>query len=170
MRYIDISKLRASITAEWAATAAALTGELSRAADKDERKNILNRPASADAWRDLKVYLEQISSNKCWYCESRQIRSDNAVDHFRPKGRVFECDDHPGYWWLAFNWENYRFSCTFCNSRRTDVITDATGGKHDHFPLAREDQRVYSDKEDIRRELPMLLDPVNPADYGLIWF
>ena len=40
-------------------------------------------------WRDLKNALADLSHDKCWYCEVKQERSDNAVDHFRPKIQLY---------------------------------------------------------------------------------
>jgi len=118
-------------------------------------------------WSDLSDLLAEQSNGKCWYCETIEDRSDNPIDHFRPKNKVAECDDHPGYWWLAFDWKNYRFSCTYCNSRRVEVET--AGGKQDHFPIF-----VPPDwnkcEEDANAERPMLLDPLEEGDCCLITF
>ena len=87
------------------------------------------------------------------------------------KGRVAECPDMPcGYWWLAFEWRNYRYSCTFCNSRRVDLDGGTEGGKHDHFPLFDETRRARTPAEDLDQEQPFLLDPCDPADPVLLWF
>jgi hypothetical protein len=132
------------------------------------------RPAEINkrsaVWQELKGTLRQASHDKCWYCESVDIRSDNAVDHYRPKNAVAECTDHHGYWWLAFKWENYRFCCTFCNCRRIDQETGAGGGKADHFPLWHEERRAKAPTDNLADEEPMLLDPSVPADPGFLWF
>jgi 5-methylcytosine-specific restriction endonuclease McrA len=134
----------------------------------EERIKRIN--ACAFIWHELKRELEKCSHHKCWYCESNQDRSDNNVDHFRPKGRVAECSDHEGYWWLAFEWTNYRFSCTFCNSRRKDLETSESGGKGDYFPLLDESKRARSPSDKLEEEQPLLLDPVKTTDPGLLWF
>src|SRR5262245_47312628 len=74
----------------------------------ENRHSEINR--RRQLWADLKESLGRLSSKKCWYCESKEIRSDKHVDHFRPKNRVTEngCNGHPGYWWLAFEWRNFR--------------------------------------------------------------
>lgn len=114
----------------------------------------------AEVWTDLKQELAELSHQKCWYCESRQTRSDNAVDHFRPKSK---------YPWRAFSIENFRFSCTFCNSRRTNPETDEVEGKGDFFPLLNGSTRATSEA-DIPTEQPALLDPCVAADVGLLDF
>ena len=124
-----------------------------------------------DLWQDkaLKALLMQLSYGKCWYCEQNVAeRADNAVDHFRPKGRVAEDTTHEGYWWLAFDWENYRFACTFCNSAR--LSDDGSGGKQDHFRIWSEDSRARTPDDLIDHEQPMLLDPFQPDDPGYLTF
>ena len=121
-------------------------------------------------WRELKETLRTASRGKCWYCESIDVRSDNAVDHFRPKNAVAECHDHNGYWWLAFDWRNHRFCCTYCNSRRIDQATGLGGGKADHFPLRDEAHRARTPEDGLDAEEPVLLDPTIAADPGLLWF
>lgn len=118
-------------------------------------------------WSNLSSLLAEQSNGKCWYCESKELRSDNPIDHFRPKGNVVECPDHPGYWWLAFDWSNYRYACTYCNSRR--VGAESEGGKHDHFPLFTPPDWNKC-QVDSNVEKPMLLDPTKAQDCKLLTF
>lgn len=122
----------------------------------------------SQVWRDLKDGLAALLHDKCWYCESPVDRSDNAVDHFRPKNRVSDAaNPHSGYRWLAFNESNFRYACTYCNSRRKDVEGGTAGGKADRFPLVNEAQRVYA-AGPIAVEQPMLLDPCEISDWRLL--
>jgi hypothetical protein len=132
-----------------------------------------------DIWRDLKAKLAELLHDKCWFCETPITRSDNAVDHFRPKGRVSDAErEHSGYRWLAFEPGNFRYACTFCNSRRIDVVHGTSGGKADRFPLLDEAVRVYEveattlDFHDllrtVRGERPAILDPCNLDDWKLL--
>ena len=123
--------------------------------------------SSKGLWSDLSEILAEQSKGKCWYCETNEIRSDNPIDHFRPKGNVAECDDHPGYWWLAFDWKNFRYACTYCNSRRVEVET--AGGKQDHFPVFVPPDWNKS-AADLNVERPVLLDPVEDGDCKLLTF
>lgn len=164
MRYIDIRDLK--LDKDWVSAAdkaaAAVVG-----ASPATRSKVIDD--NQQVWKSLKDKLSALSHDKCWYCESIDPRSDNAVDHYRPKGNVKDAaPPHDGYWWLAFEWRNYRFSCTFCNSIRTKGTS--TGGKHDYFPLWEENKRARSHKDDIENELPLLLDPVRVADVRLIAF
>lgn len=111
-------------------------------------------------WRDLKDPLADISHDKCWYCEVKQERSDNAVDHFRPKSI---------YPWLAFEKGNLRYSCTYCNSLRKNPETGETEGKADSFPLFNEAQRATVPGQEAH-ENPILLDPCRTQDPGLLDF
>ena len=114
----------------------------------------------SNVWRDIKPALMDLSHNKCFYCEIIQERSDGTVDHFRPKSK---------YPWSAFRHSNYRFACTFCNSVRTDRESGETGGKGDSFPLLDEARRATCYEEE-KRESPILLDPCEPDEPGLIDF
>lgn len=121
-------------------------------------------------WADLKEALAELSFRKCWYCESMENRSDMAVDHFRPKSKVLECETHRGYWWLAFDHANYRLACGFCNSPHENVDEEQTLGKATHFPLIDEAQRIHSPTGRLTDERPTLLDPTIAADPPLLWF
>lgn len=166
MRYININEI--DLPDNWERRAQRVLEALANASNATERKRIIQR--RSNLWSELKQSLDDLSGGKCWYCESEQHRSDNAVDHFRPKGKVAECSDHEGYWWLAFDWRNYRFSCTFCNSSRVDVKKGDSGGKQDCFPIVDENCRAKQNTDDISLELPYLLDPTNPEDPPLLWY
>jgi uncharacterized protein (TIGR02646 family) len=114
----------------------------------------------SSVWGELKSELSRLSHGKCWYCESRQTRSDNAVDHFRPKS------DYP---WLAFSYENYRFACSFCNSPHRSPVTGRSQGKSNFFPLF-ENSLQAKDQTEIDSKQPILLDPCNATDPGLLDF
>ena len=98
--------------------------------------------AKSNVWAEAKKAFQNIIGCKCWYCEMEATRFDQPVDHFRPKNSVAECDGkHDGYWWLAFDWKNYRLACTFCNSLRRSE--DTVGGKQDRFPLIDPSKRAW---------------------------
>jgi len=125
----------------------------------------------SDLWTDLKPYLSALSRQKCWYCETKAPRFDYVVDHFRPKKRVrhangTECE---GYWWLAFDWHNYRLACDYCNSQH-EGEDEEVRGKSDFFPLLHEDRRIHNPGDNLDDEMPLLLDPVVDGDYALLWF
>ncbi len=121
-----------------------------------------------DLYRDdrLRSTLERLFRFKCAYCEST-IGPANGMDveHFRPKGRVQKCKDHPGYYWLAYTWENLYPACQLCNQRREDKplhdddTTLPSAGKADQFPIEDESQRAMKPDDPIENEAPLLLDP-----------
>lgn len=129
-------------------------------ADSAKAKGVDKISENGGVWRELKGPLKALSHDKCYYCEIIQERSDGAVDHFRPK------KDYP---WSAFSPENYRFSCTYCNSRRTDEENNRTGGKGEYFPLLDESKRASNSTDEVS-ESPVLIDPCNPNEPGLIDF
>jgi len=114
----------------------------------------------------VKAALEKLFHEKCAYCETRiTAPADWDVEHFRPKGRVAERSDHPGYYWLAYAWSNLFPSCQHCNQRRKDrprwgdLQYAEAGGKEDQFPLADEGTRAMGSRDDPKREERLLLDP-----------
>jgi hypothetical protein len=167
VRYIDPQLVQLSLPPAWSQKAQQAEAAVAAARSSDRSAEINSH---CQVWQGLKDTLKRASHSKCWYCESIDIRSDNAVEHFRPKNSVDECHGHEGYWWLAFKWENYRYCCTFCNCRRVDQATGQGGGKADHFPLKDETKRAHTPADNLDDEEPMLLDPSVSADAGLLWF
>ena len=114
--------------------------------------------------------LRELFGRKCAYCESFYIATQPMdVEHYRPKGRVHDEPSHPGYYWLAADWDNLLPSCIDCNRRRTqtDARTKVTDplGKQDRFPIA--GVRISEPDGDLSVEEPLLLDPTvdDPDDY-----
>ena len=157
MRYVDLEMLQLPVG--WPDRADCATRAVANGADPS---------ANSKVWRELKDELAILHHDKCWYCEVPIDRSDNAVDHFRPKGRVSDAArEHLGYRWLAFDPSNLRYACTFCNSRRKGVDGKTAGGKADRFPLLDESKRVY-EQGPIDGEEPALLDPCTYGDSMLL--
>lgn len=179
MRFIDTSGYRPS--GDWLARARAVQEEIREVGDRLRESTPENRgsvrkelrekiSAAHDLWSQLKAALGQLSFGKCWYCESRENRSHMVIDHFRPKNRVKECEEHPGYWWLALAYANFRYCCTLCNSLKKDEATGDSHGKADSFPLFDEAARAFDIASDLDLENPCLLDPTVAADAILLWF
>ncbi len=167
MRYIDNDRLE---TPEgWCDDAAVKSAAIRAAAIEGNREELTAQLRSAAGlWSRLKRPLSGLSHHKCWYCETREIRSDYEVDHFRPKAKVSECPRHSGYWWLALDPSNMRLSCRFCNQRRVGVET--SGGKADHFPVRDESCRALGPSDDLDAEQHVLLDPTRALDASLLTF
>lgn len=119
--------------------------------------------------------LKAVVGNKCWYSEVDLTGADPNVDHFRPKGRVVEVDQElqktgqlaEGYWWLAFELQNFRLSAQHSNQRRVDAETE--GGKADFFPVAGARAQVGTPYQQIF-EYVLPLDPCSASDVSLLWF
>ena len=62
--------------------------------------------------------------NKCAYCETF---CKAHIEHYRPKKGVVEDPNHPGYYWLCYEWSNLIPSCPDCNT---------FGGKGTQFPVS----------------------------------
>jgi uncharacterized protein (TIGR02646 family) len=98
---------------DWVDEAKALTKKLEDAADDDARAALIK--ANEKHWRDPRIrgWLVELHHRKCWYTEAKESVSAYHVDHFRPKA---------SYWWLAFEWENYRISGQLINVKKSDVF------------------------------------------------
>ncbi|MBE0493326.1 MAG: hypothetical protein IBX48_03195 [Thiomicrospira sp.] len=171
MRFVDNTFI--NLPANWEDKAEAAKNELLAG-------NIVADDRSA-IWKELKESLETLSNGRCWYCETNIPRADNAVDHYRPKGKVqgvaltadgksltrYDIEpEHSGYKWTAFKPENFRFSCQHCNEYRKDLQGTA-GGKWNYFPLVDEQKRAYEELDEDN-EVPVLLDPCKRLDWRLL--
>ncbi len=108
----------------------------------------------------VKDALMEMHYGKCCYCEARHERGDLHVEHFRPKGAVCQPPDgrneYPGYYWLAYSWENLLLACPTCNRKK--------GSK---FPLENPDQRARCHHDDLTSERRVFVNPAeeNPRDH-----
>ncbi len=170
MRWICKDDVELCLTQAWRDSALLAKQKLLNEHDPKERKKILEKASSSNVWRAFYALLSENLKKKCWYCEIEDVRADTPVDHFRPKNKVDNELEHQGYWWLAFDWENYRCACNFCNSRR--VFDETEGGKACQFPLVNPDTRAFNptENQNLLDEIPDFLDPFNPDDEKLLWF
>jgi len=104
----------------WMVKANELTQTLISETDPEKRKEIIE--SNSKVWRNkaLKKYLMDLSNDKCWYSEAREVYSHYHVDHFRPKNEALDSNgvDQGGYWWLAFDWTNYRICGSVGNTKK----------------------------------------------------
>lgn len=109
---------------DWIDKAQDITKKLKQAPDVVTRKQILEE--NEGFWRDDRIrdWLLKQFANKCWYTEAEESVSSIHVDHFRPKGRITNLagPKEEGYWWLAFNWENYVIAGQLINTKKSDVF------------------------------------------------
>ena len=133
-----------------------------------------------DLWRKgVKPHFMALQGRTCGFCE-RKITDAGDVEHYRPKSAIFVL--HPerqgveleslnnvsgrvflkppthgchesGYWWLAYDWDNYLVACGICNQRWKNALFPIEGGH------GREPQQG-----DEHLERPLLLDPYGTED------
>lgn len=122
-------------------------------------------------WSALKPALWTLGNMKCWYSEAVIQVQQGHIEHYRPKKKPHGLNglDHPGYWWRAFDWANFRLSHPTCNVRIKDYLTGETVGKGSYFPLRTGDIRAV-DESGEQNENPTLLDPTVITDCKLICF
>jgi hypothetical protein len=127
--------------------------------------------SKAPVWRAFGEYLAKMSYGKCWYSESPDPQSFFDVDHYRPKSEAKRSEsdvDKPGYEWLAFSWENFRYAANCSNRVSTNDDTGCVDGKGSWFPLLDDSPKACWDSRCEETERPVLLDPVKQADVDLI--
>lgn len=127
-------------------------------------------------WKAYKAHFADAQHGRCGFCESEVLPTETGdVEHFRPKGEISELIEEGreprkwasnvegrrlrtisewGYWWLAYEWTNWLFACSRCNS----------GWKRTLFPVA-EDPRQLPPVEG-QTETPLLLDPFGAEEPG----
>ncbi len=128
---------------------------------------------SNEIWRKYKKHFFSAQHRKCGYCEAKITGYYGDVEHYRPKkavwylkspgrevenstkvrGRTFDKRYKSGYWWLAYDWDNYVLACAICNQR----------WKVSLFPVERRRTREVR-KGDENMEGPLLLDPFGDHD------
>ena len=165
MRPIPLENIRRAARREVIDELSAIQNTINELTDDQRRKAIDD---NSDKWSALKEDLWKLGDMKCWYSESTIECNLAEVEHFRPKKRVTG-ERHPGYWWCAFKWENYRIAHPLVNKRLTDYQTGKLGGKGCYFPLRDGCPRATCEEEQIAED-PVLLDPVLARDCELIVF
>ena len=107
---------------------------------------------------EVKKFLHEAQHGKCCFCErKRDSNGEIDVEHFRPKSAVKESGSHPGYWWLAYEWNNLFLACKTCNQQH----------KGTKFPLKDETKRAFSKNDNLENEEPYLINPLKeePEDF-----
>jgi uncharacterized protein (TIGR02646 family) len=101
----------------------------------------------------VKDVLKNAHHKKCCYCESIfDATSYGAVEHYRPKGAVIlrkkSKKKYPGYYWLAYEWENLLYICERCNTN-----------KGSYFPLQDDSKQARNHNDQIANESPLFIHP-----------
>ena len=111
---------------------------------------------------EVKAALRTLQRDKCAFCESKITHIGfGDVEHFRPKGGFRQKDtdplQYPGYYWLAYQWDNLFLSCQLCNQRF----------KRERFPVRVQKRRARSHKADLSKEDSLLIYPANAPELYL---
>ncbi len=107
----------------------------------------------------IKKTLTTAQHQKCCFCERKTEVGD--IEHLRPKNGYQPQEGEPlfkpGYYWLAYEWDNLFFCCEKCNRSY----------KRNFFPLVDESKRAKSHLDDINAEEPLFIHPEkeNPEEY-----
>ena len=133
-------------------------------AEYDAGKRTFDFDSNIYGHADVKQTLIQLQYGKCCFCESfvRHI-AHGDVEHFRPKAGYLDSTTttllRPGYYWLAYDFENLFLSCQVCNQTY----------KRNFFPLADDSKRIDShhNHTDLHLEEPLIVDPAkdNPEEH-----
>lgn len=108
----------------------------------------------------VKQALVAAQHGKCCFCE-RKIGGEGDVEHFRPKASFCQGEGHPverpGYYWLAYEWDNLLLACPICNQRF----------KRSLFPLLDPVKRARNHHGDLTQERSLFIHPAeeDPADF-----
>lgn len=167
MRHIKNKDLQGHMSDAWLAEAAGKLAELENL-PVEERSAFIND--NGTIWSALKSAMSKLSHDKCWYSEVRLAPSELEIDHFRPKNRVTGSTlRHRGYWWLAFDWNNFRLAYSLVNKRRRDSREEDIQGKGCYFPLVDESARIPdTEPASTSTERPQLIDPCVASDIRLL--
>jgi len=139
---------------EWLEKARRLTERLNAATGEEERNRIIDE--NSHVWGELKAWLLDLSHNKCWFSEANDSYSYWHVEHFRPKKSAKDLagGKREGYWWLAFDWKNFRICGSVGNTK-----------KGTFFPLFPGSQIATSNARHlVQDEIFFLLDPTREGD------
>lgn len=133
-------------------------------------------------WTAHKTTFSRAQHGKCGYCEMFIAADPDGgdIEHYRPKAQITELLDDPetwgaevtghnsrdparprhapivcerGYWWLAYDWENYLLACGTCNEK----------WKGNLFPIRGERRRAPT-KKSCAGEDALLLNPYGEID------
>lgn len=164
---------------KWRLDAHWKTLEMSKLPTIQERKDFIT-----NIWSIIKEEMLALpNANKCWFSESVETVSEYHVEHFRPKKEVIKFqvtipnlvfqekyrtdwikenkNVGLGYWWLAFNYKNYRICGGIINSSY----------KRNFFPI-KFDSYFIAEKhtDNYENEEIALLDPTKKNDPELLTF
>jgi hypothetical protein len=171
----DLEMLKAQVDTlvpNWRSRAARRTAKFIQQSGYEEKTSI---------WSEIKPIFMYLQNNRCAYCDRYLAgikfgSGEIDLEHFRPKGRIepyptpddgvnysFQTGNSQanGYYWLAYDLENYALACISCNR----------GLKADRFPIAGTRGTALSSLTELNQiELPLLLFPLRDDPEEFITF
>jgi hypothetical protein len=149
---------------EWRERAQQASKELIKQVKRGQRPEV-----DSDLYKEQRERLFAHFHGKCAYCEEPLDRMRGGdVEHFRPKLAVTTAADkpvlvgkgqkqhpHPGYYWLAYEWDNFLPSCVTCNQPSSPGGERL--GKRNRFPV-KDDFWAHAPGDEAQ-EQPLLLNP-----------
>jgi len=176
MIYIDLTTYLPDD--DWRYEAWQLNNELDTKSSYDAKFAFID--ANRPFWGQLKKGIP--FKDKCWFSESKESVSVYQIEHFRPTKAVGRSTGifkqlNPlsegvrkdwtkqtkfkgiGYWWLAFNYLNYRNCGGKINNK-----------KGIRFPLYQNSFIAYNSSDDYNKEDNFLIDPTKKGDPDLLTF
>ncbi len=148
----------------WKSVAATISAQILAAQSIQDKHKLIDKYKKHWQKKVLVTWLSKMSHDKCWYTETYFGGDYQEVEHFRPKKNTKNKDGainaaHDGYYWLAFDLDNYRL----CKRR-------PNAKKGTFFPVIDERFRASNETYDWRDELPLFLDPLDDEDCLLLSF
>ena len=136
----------------WRRRCCAAREELIADVAKGESPRINDTLYKDKALRDVYKCSRGPFSGKCAYCETPvPVSHYGDIEHWRPKRAVSDLGgkpvEHPGYYWLAYDWKNLLLSCITCNQK----------WKRTRFPVKGQHASQPGGESD---EQPLLLNPL----------
>lgn len=111
----------------------------------------------------FRLKLISLQGNKCCYCE--KPIDNGQIEHYRPKAAYQEKRNsrliRPGYYWLAYDWDNFLISCGECNQ---------AGRKGNLFPIYSQKSRAKKKSDGLKKEKPVIINPAKEDPSKFISF
>ncbi len=147
---------------QWLTKSSRLVNELAlldQAGKRKERNELIEKNSAH--WGKLKKWLLALSGGKCWFSEVRELCSHYDVEHFRPKkqAKALDGSERDGYWWLAFDYMNFRVCGNVVNRKKGIWFPLQQGSLVSTYVAPCEES-----------ETRYLLDPIDDDDVSLIAF
>jgi len=162
MRKIELTEPNTRIWKRWRRDCEKATKDLLETVEAGQEsainERLYKRKSIKDSWFFAK---DGPFHGKCAYCEAPIPDYQHGdVEHFRPKGGVTDAQgepvEHPGYYWLAYDWRNLLPACIRCN--QPGIAGSREIGKHTRFPV--EGQHALT-PEEVDEEKPLLVHPAS---------